>query len=72
MSYDADQVLEVFATATEENRMDSLRQEQTIVLPAEGELWVAGDIHDHRNNFRKLILAADLGNNPQRQLSSRS
>ena len=68
MSYDADQVLEVFATATDENRLDPLRQEQTIVLPGEGELMVAGDIHDHRNNFGKLIAVADLGNNPQRHL----
>jgi len=68
MPYDADQVLEVFQTATDENRLDPLRQEQVIVFPGEGELWVAGDIHDHRNNFRKLILAADLANNPQRHL----
>src|SRR5262249_14055881 len=27
-----------------------------------------GDIHDHRTNFRKLIAAADLENNPQRHL----
>jgi len=45
-----------------------LRDQQTILLPAEGELWIAGDIHDHRNNFRKLIAAADLRNNPQRHL----
>jgi hypothetical protein len=68
MSYDADEVIETFGTATEENQLDPLRQGQTIVLPGEGELWVAGDIHDHRNNFRKFITAADLGNNPQRHL----
>ena len=28
----------------------------------------AGDIHDHRNNFKKLITAADLKKNPQRHL----
>jgi len=31
-------------------------------------LWIAGDIHDHRTNFRKITVAADLGNNPQRHL----
>lgn len=68
MPFDADQVMETFAAATEENQLDPLRDQQVIRLPAEGELWIAGDIHDHRNNFRKLTLAADLGNNPQRQL----
>jgi len=60
--------METFAAATEENQLDPLRDQQVIKLPAEGELWIAGDIHDHRNNFKKLIAAADLGNNPQRQL----
>jgi hypothetical protein len=29
---------------------------------------MTGDIHDHRSNFNKLLVAADLGNNPQRHL----
>ncbi len=68
MPFDADQVMETFASATEENQLDPLRDQQVIKLPPEGELWIAGDIHDHRNNFRKLTMAADLGNNPQRHL----
>jgi hypothetical protein len=63
-----DHILETFAAATEENQLDSFRDQQTINLPAEGELWVAGDIHDHRSNFRKFIAAADLGNNPHRHV----
>ena len=66
--HDADQVLETFQAATEENQLDPLRDQQVIMLPAEGELWIAGDIHDHRTNFRKITTAADLGNNPQRHL----
>jgi hypothetical protein len=66
--YDADHVSETFAAATEENQLDPLRDQQVIVLPAEGELWIAGDLHDHRTNFRKITTAADLGNNPQRHL----
>jgi hypothetical protein len=68
MEFDADQVLETFQAATEENQLSSLRDQQVVTLPAEGEVWVAGDLHDHRNNFRKLLAAADLGNNPQRHL----
>jgi hypothetical protein len=68
MPFDADQVIETFQSATEENQLDPLRDQQVIVLPAEGELWIAGDLHDHRNNYRKITAAADLGNNPQRHL----
>src|SRR5438874_10133149 len=68
MPYDADRVLETFQTATEENQLSSLRQHQVVQLPAEGEVWMTGDIHDHRTNFRKLLAAADLGSNPQRHL----
>jgi len=68
MPFDADQVLETFQTAAEENQLSTLRQHQVVQLPAEGEVWMTGDIHDHRTNFRKLLAAADLGNNPQRHL----
>lgn len=68
MPFDADHVIETFQAATEENQLDPLRDQQVIALPPEGELWIAGDIHDHRNNFRKITTAADLGNNPHRHL----
>lgn len=63
-----DSVLESFACATEENGVDPLRVGQVVHLPAEGEVWMTGDIHDHRRNFEKLIKHADLANNPQRHL----
>src|SRR5947208_8133998 len=66
--FDADRVIETFETATEENQLDPFRDQQVIALPAEGEMWIAGDMHDHRNNFRKFTTAADLGNNPQRHI----
>jgi hypothetical protein len=61
-------VVETFACATEENQIDALRVEQIVHLPAEGEVWMTGDIHDHRRNWEKLIKYADLANNPQRHL----
>src|SRR5688500_5380818 len=66
--YDADHVLETFQAAAEENQLDPLRDPQVIMLPAEGELWIAGDIHDHRNNFRKITTAADLGRSEERRV----
>lgn len=61
-------VIEAFQTATEENQLCSLRQHQVINLPADGEVWMTGDLHDHRRNFEKLIAAADLDSNPQRHV----
>jgi hypothetical protein len=68
MEPSADQVVETLGAAADENRMEPLRHEQVVFLPAEGELWMTGDLHDHRRNFEKLVKAADLGNNPQRHL----
>jgi hypothetical protein len=63
-----DQVIETLETATEENNVSSARAGQVVNLPAEGEVWVTGDLHDHRRNFEKLVVAADLANNPQRHV----
>ena len=68
MPANADQVLETLECATEENKLDSQRAGQVIHLPAEGELWVTGDIHDHRRNFEKFVAAADLDNHPLRHV----
>jgi hypothetical protein len=64
----ADQVVETLGAAADENKMSPLRIEQVVHLPAEGELWMTGDLHDHRRNFDKLLKAVDLGNNRQRHL----
>src|SRR5689334_9610384 len=66
--FDPDQVIETFSAAADENKLTAMRKEQVVHLPVEGEVWMTGDIHDHRNNFKKLITAADLANNPQRHL----
>jgi len=68
MAYSASQVIETFEAASEENKLSSLRVEQVVHLPEEGQVWMTGDIHDNRTNFNKLLRAADLANNPQRHL----
>ena len=65
---DADEAIEAIETAREEVMLDPYRSGQTIELQAGSELWVTGDLHDHRGNFRKLLAAADLANNPRRHL----
>ena len=52
--YDADHVIETFQAATEENQLDPLRDQQVVMLPGEGELWIAGDIHDHVRRPRRV------------------
>ncbi len=64
----AQQVIEALETAAEENQLSPLRHEQVVHLPSEGEVWMTGDLHDHRHNFTKLLRAADLPNHPQRHL----
>ncbi len=68
MKADANQAIETLRIAAEENQICSLRLFQTVHLPDEGEVWMTGDLHDHRRNFEKLLRAADLPNNPQRHL----
>jgi hypothetical protein len=68
MPVSADQAIEIFECATEENQVSHLRQQQVVQLPAEGEILIAGDIHDNRRNFDKLLRAADLKNHPERHL----
>ena len=55
MPESADDVIEVFNVAADENRLSPLRKQQVVELPQEGELWVAGDIHDNRTNFNKIL-----------------
>ncbi len=45
-----------------------MREHQVVRLPETGEVWMTGDLHDHRRNFDKLVRAVDLPNNPHRQL----
>jgi hypothetical protein len=68
MPRSADHVIETFGQATEENLMSPLRRFQVVNLPDQGDLWVTGDMHDHRRNFDKLIRAADLANHPDRHI----
>src|SRR5437870_1288866 len=68
MSFNADEVVETFGAASDENKLSPLRREQVVVLPQAGEVWMTGDIHDHRINFSKLIAEADLADNPDRHL----
>lgn len=68
MPISADHAIEVFNNATEENHLCNYRQNQVVYLPGEGDVWMTGDMHDHRRNFDKVVKAADLSKNPTRHL----
>jgi len=68
MAFNADEIVETFGCATEENQVEPLRHGQVIELPADGDVWITGDLHDHRRNYEKLLVAADLANHPNRHL----
>lgn len=68
MPISTDHAVEVFNNATEENHLCSNRQNQVVYLPNEGEVWMTGDMHDHRRNFERVVRNADLAHNPQRHL----
>jgi hypothetical protein len=50
------------------NMEDRYRTGDIIELPSQGDVIVMGDIHGNRENFAKVLEAADLENNPQRHL----
>ena len=64
----AEQAVEAFEGAKEENELSPMRRGQVIHLPDAGEVVMTGDLHDHRTNWRKLLAVADLRNHPERHL----
>jgi hypothetical protein len=68
MQVSPDAALESFQAAGDENLSSPMRKAQVVTLPESGEVWMTGDIHDHRSNFNKLLRAADLANHPERHL----
>lgn len=44
------------------------RNGQILHLPSEGELLIAGDLHNHRRNFERIVKLASLAAFPQRHV----
>ena len=60
--------IDLLQTGIKANEADKYRQHNLVVLPEEGDLVVAGDIHGHRRNFERIVSYADLKENPDRHL----
>lgn len=67
-SITVEKALDTFGAATEDNLNSPLREQQVVLLPGEGEVWLVGDLHDHRRNFDKMLASSDLANYPQRHV----
>src|SRR5215218_9195454 len=46
MTHNADQVIETFGAAGDENKLSPLREHQLVTLPESGEVWIHGDHAD--------------------------
>ncbi|HKI33580.1 MAG TPA: metallophosphoesterase [Gemmataceae bacterium] len=65
---DPDRLLQTLAHAAEAFRATPGRRGRIVALDGADEVLVAGDLHGHVGNFRKLLAAADLGRRPRRHL----
>jgi hypothetical protein len=65
---DPDRLLYTLRRAAEALRATPGRSGRVVVLNGAEDLLVAGDLHGHVGNFRKLLAVADLGRRPRRHL----
>lgn len=49
-------------------RQNTLRNGQLLHLPAQGELVITGDLHNHRRNFQRIMKLSSLSAFPQRHV----
>ncbi len=64
---DAEAVCDVLDAAAKINHEHPLRNGSVIDLPDKGKLTISGDLHDHRENLRKIMRLAELSK-PDRHL----
>jgi hypothetical protein len=65
-----EEIVAVFAQATQANLLTSTRQGNVVVLAAESadEVMITGDLHGHRRNFNRIKKIAALDKHPRRHL----
>jgi len=65
---DGQAVAALFQQAAQALLNHPLRQGATIHLPDQGSLLVSGDLHDHGQNYQRILKLADLHRQPDRYL----
>ncbi len=64
----AKEIISTFEEAAEINYNCKHREGNIIKLTGPGDVIMTGDLHGHERNFSKLLIEADLANNPNRHL----
>ncbi len=64
----AEQTIALMDAAVKANESDAFRTGFLVELPAEGELFVTGDLHGNSGNLRRIIELADLAQFAHRHL----
>lgn len=62
------EIIELFHLGTVANQNDRYRRHNLIIMPSNGDLVIAGDIHGHRRNFERIVSYSALDKNPNRHL----
>ena len=57
-----------YTLAIRGNMEDKYRKGDLIELPLKGDVVIMGDLHGNRDNFNKVLTAADLENHPDRHV----
>ena len=63
-----DRTIELLEKGSFSNINDPFRKGNVIVLPRQGSLVIAGDLHGHRRNFERIVTYAQLDRHPDRHL----
>ncbi|MCW8138723.1 MAG: metallophosphoesterase [Planctomycetota bacterium] len=65
---EADRAIELLEAAKAARDQDPRVRGRAVLLPAEGEVWLTGDLHGNVDNLKRFAKLADLANHPERIL----
>ena len=65
---EADRAIDLLRKAQRVRDADPRVAGRAVLLPAEGEVWLTGDLHGNVDNLKRFAALADLGNYPDRIL----
>ena len=64
----ARQSIDILMQAAEVNKQNPIRKGNLLHFPADGELIISADLHNHRRNFERIVTFAALEQFPQRHV----
>jgi hypothetical protein len=65
---EADSAIELLKQARRGRDKDPRVRGRAVLLPAEGEVWLTGDLHGNVDNLKRFAAMADLASHPERIL----